>query len=140
MVLAIIATELSFNPMWRRIIEYVVWIALSIFRDRRALLVSVGSAQLQVRHWFSLGHAPRKSLVGALRAFVSPHANYEACAAYLRTALDLERATPEDVARCYTGKLRAFYFGVLCRNFASLSSALGTAQSQKAGPTRPHPS
>jgi hypothetical protein len=113
-VLAIMATEASFKGPGGRILECLVWPVLSVIWPARLARLSVGVAQIQLRHWVSLGHLPGMRFTPSrLRRVLSLRSNYDACAAYLGARARLDRLDVSIAVRLYTGGANADYERVL---------------------------
>jgi hypothetical protein len=113
-VLAIMATEASFKGPGGRILECLVWPVLSVIWPARLARLSVGVAQIQLRHWVSLGQLPGMRFTPArLRRVLSLQSNYDACAAYLHARARLDRLDVSTAVRLYTGGPNADYEQVL---------------------------
>jgi hypothetical protein len=71
-VLAIMATETYFRSRAQRFLEYFVWIILKSLNRERAKYLSVGRAQVQVRHWINFGYIHKKrTTLTSIRTFVN---------------------------------------------------------------------
>ncbi len=113
-VLAIMATEASFKGPGGRILECLVWPVLSVFWPARLARLSVGVAQIQLRHWVGLGQLSGMRFTPArLRRVLSLRSNYDACAAYLSARARLDRLDVSTAVRLYTGGANADYEQVL---------------------------
>lgn len=108
--LAVIAAETFFRPAVLRGFEYLVWAVLSLLGSRRVETLSVGLAQVQLRHWRQAGlledtrWTPRR-----FAAVRDPERQYRAALAFLErrglaTETDAERLT-----RRYTGHDRRHF-------------------------------
>jgi hypothetical protein len=113
-VLAIMATEAYFKRRAGRILEGIAWPVLSVVWPARLATLSVGVAQIQLRHWVSLGQLsgvrftpPRLWRVLSLRR------NYDACAAYLNERAQLDELDVPTAVRLYTGGMNPSYAHVL---------------------------
>lgn len=104
LVLALLAVETFQRPRRERTGEYAAWAVLSRVAPQRVQRLSVGIAQVQLRHWVRLGPLDSSLFsVRNLRAVRSPGCNYDVCAAYLRDALPGDSRALSDVVRAYTG-------------------------------------
>jgi hypothetical protein len=113
-VLAIMATEAGFKGRGGRILECLVWPVLSLFWPARLATLSLGVAQIQLRHWVGLGQLPGMRFTPArLRRVLSLRHNYDACAAYLHARARLDRLDVATAVRLYTGGARPDYEQVL---------------------------
>lgn len=112
-VLAVLLTETFFRDSVQRFLEYGTWLVLSAIWPSRAARLSVGIAQIQLRHWVRLGSLrSTRFSVRALAAVMSLEANYDICAALLRERGLLE-ATPRQVAAAYRGEARGYHVRTL---------------------------
>lgn len=113
-VLAIRATEAHFKGRGGRILECLAWPVLSVIRPARLAMLSLGVAQIQLRHWVDLGQLPGMRFTPArLRRVLSLPRNYDACAAYLQARAQLDRLDVATAVRLYTGGANADYERVL---------------------------
>jgi hypothetical protein len=113
-VLAILAVETFYRPAAVRMLEYVLWLALSAFGLERIRSMSIGRAQVQLVHWRDLGliDSVRFSF-GRLARVRSLESNYEACRRYLHRREALGEPDPEVLAAAYTGGPRPDYSSML---------------------------
>ena len=118
-VLAVIATELSFTSSWRRCGEYLYWLALTFLDHPRADYVSVGIAQVQVRHWYAAGFCSRSRVWETLRSFASPQMNYAVCREVLR-GLQGNANITLPAAYQFAGQVRRHYVRVVTRCYRSI--------------------
>ena len=113
-VLAIMATEASFKRPSGRILEWIAWPVLSVVWPARLARLSVGVAQIQLRHWVALGQlSGMRFTLSRLRRVLSLRHNYDACAAYLHARAQLDRLDVPTAVRLYTGGANADYEHVL---------------------------
>ncbi|HEX2164757.1 MAG TPA: hypothetical protein VHM02_12470, partial [Thermoanaerobaculia bacterium] len=103
-VLALLAVESFYRPRWRRAGEYALWIALSLAAPGRLARLSVGPAQVQLRHWRALGHLdglrPTPARLAAVRDWA---ANARVCRDFLAARGALDEPDPGRLTRLYTG-------------------------------------
>jgi len=113
-IVAILATEDVFRPWTRRFVEYLAWAILSVIWPARARLLSVGLAQVQVRHWAGLGkmHSVWPTPANMLTAW-SRNENYDVAEAYVRSRLGSAPWTAREIAKHYVGEARAWHVAVL---------------------------
>lgn len=102
-IIALLLVETYFRPTWKRFLEYAVLPILRLVANDRAEHLSVGLAQLQLRHW----HRVAKNLT--LRDFENPITNYEACRAHLDWLGVGPDADPIEVTSQYVGAEGGFY-------------------------------
>lgn len=106
-VLAILFTESFFRDSIARSIEYVAWLFLVAVGHRRADSISVGLAQIQVRHWVHFGYG--RSWWSLLH-FTDPIANYDVCAALVDEVR--ESGDHRALLARYTGKTTVYHHKV----------------------------
>ncbi len=113
-VLAIMATEAHFKGPSGRILECLAWPVLSVFRPARLVTLSLGVAQIQLRHWVDLGQLPGMRFTPSrLRRVLSLRRNYDACAAYLEARVRLDELDVATAVRLYNGGTNPDYQRVL---------------------------
>jgi hypothetical protein len=113
-VVAVLVTEDTFRSAERRLIEYAAWPLLFILWPGRAERLSVGIAQIQLRHWVSMGLLPSCTpSIASLRTVMSEFANYTAADTYLRARLGLDGWSARKIAAAYVGEARAYHVRVL---------------------------
>lgn len=113
-VVAVIATESSFRTAGRRMCELVAWIVLHWAWRTRVEKLSVGLAQVQLRHWVRLGVLT--DLRPSLKSFqtvTSLSANYHVVDAYLEAALTAAHWNEQSITLAYVGRAKGFYAKVL---------------------------
>ena len=102
-VIALLLVETYFRPTWVRKLEYALMPILRRVAADRYSRLTVGMAQLQLRHWqrFARNLSPRD--------FEDPITNYEACRTYLAWhGVELE-TEPTELTSRYTGSFETFY-------------------------------
>jgi hypothetical protein len=113
-VLAIMATEAYFKRPFGRLLEGLAWPVLSIVWPARLKTLSVGVAQIQLRHWVDLGQlSGLRFTFPRLWRVLSLRRNYDACAAYLNARMQPERLDVPTAVRLYTGGMNPSYAHVL---------------------------
>lgn len=113
-VLAIMATEAYFKRPGGRILECIAWPLLSLFWPARLERLSVGVAQIQLRHWVALGLlSGMRFTPSRLRRVLSLESNYDACAAYLHARAQMDRLDVPTAVKLYNGGANAEYAQVL---------------------------
>lgn len=122
-VLAVLLTETFFRDSIQRLLEYGVWLALGALWPSRSAHLSVGRAQVQLRHWVRKDLLPSTRFsFRSLARVMSIEANYDVCASLLRER-DLLEATPRQVAAAYCGEARGYHVQTLEWFYRSLGSA-----------------
>jgi len=113
-VLAIMAAEACFKRPGGRILECIAWPVLSVVWPARLERLSVGVAQIQLRHWVSLGYLSGMRFTPfRLRRVLSLESNYDCCAAYLHERVQLDRLDIPTAVKLYTGGANPDYEHVL---------------------------
>lgn len=103
-VLALLAVESFYRPRWRRAGEYVLWAALSLTAPRRLARLSLGPAQVQLRHWRALGQLDGiRFSFGRLAAVRDWRRNARVCRDFLAVRGALGERDPGRLTRLYTG-------------------------------------
>ncbi len=107
-VLTLLTVESFYRSGPARLAEYVLWAATSALRRPSVEYLSVGRAQVQLRHWRTLGllDDTRFSLRRLARVR-DLEANYEACLRYLERQGALHEPEPAALARTYAGGVQA---------------------------------
>jgi hypothetical protein len=103
-VLALLAVESFYRPRWRRAGEYVLWMLLSLAAPRRLEMLSLGPAQVQLRHWRRHGFLASVRFTPRRLAIVRDWAvNARLCRAFLADHGALDETDPDRLTRLYTG-------------------------------------
>lgn len=111
-VLALLFTEMLFRDPLHRVLEYIAWIILGSLQAQRVLYLSVGTAQIQIRHWIAMGFIPdEKPRMSSLGVLLSLTKNYDACESWIH-ANSLEAASFPTVVGKYRGELRRYHLCV----------------------------
>jgi hypothetical protein len=125
-VLGILAVETFYRPAALRMLEYVVWLTLSVFRAQRVHSISLGRAQVQLAHWRELG------LIDSVRFSFKRFArvrdveiNYEVCRRYLQRNQALGEPNPDVLTFVYTGAQRSDYSSMLRAARGAIGSSPG---------------
>jgi hypothetical protein len=113
-IYAVLLAEDQFRPRPLRLLEYLAWSVLWPVSPRRASRISVGIAQVQVRHWATFGFMDTpvptpKNIFAAM----SLEANYDVAQAYLRDRLRNEHWNARRIAACYVGEARSYHVRTL---------------------------
>ena len=120
-VLALLAVESFYRPRCRRAGEYLLWAALSLAAPRRLARLSVGPAQVQLRHWRTLGHLDGiRFSFSRLAAVRDWRRNARVCHDFLAARGALGESEPGRLTRLYTGWDRPGFAGRLTAARASL--------------------
>jgi hypothetical protein len=128
-VYAVLLAESQFRPISMRVFEYVAWFVLSYLAPSRAVRLSVGVAQVQIRHWvrFGIMSSTRPSPRNLLTA-LSISANYDIVHAYLAAHIGSEPCTARRIASCYVGEARSYHVAVLESAYRTARVELSRAQ------------
>ena len=122
-VLALLLTETFFRRPTDRAAEYLAWLGLGLLWPGRARRLSVGVAQLQVRHWKRLQQWESNRLTPArLAETLRVAANYDACERFLYESAGAAPMSTQRVAAIYRGEARSYHVSVLQR---AVTFALG---------------
>jgi hypothetical protein len=114
-VLAILLVETFYRPRLVRWLEYLIWMTTSLARGTRET-ISVGPAQLQLRHWRDAGLLDGVDFsLRRLATVSSLEANYEACRRYLSARGALREHDPAALARTYAGGERLAFPALLAQ-------------------------
>lgn len=106
--------ETFYRPRPARLLEYGAWVVYSVLRPGRVGRLSVGAAQVQLRHWHRWGQLPGVRFTpGRLATVLRWSANYHACHAFLAEHGALHLDDPARLTRLYTGWDRPGYAGRL---------------------------
>lgn len=112
-VLAMLITECYFRNSFHRTLEYLAWILLYKLCPSRELKLSVGLAQVQVRHWINLKFiGSSQPSFSTLQKALNPYVNYDICLAYLEDSLK-EGASLGELALIYRGRVGQHHYKVL---------------------------
>jgi hypothetical protein len=115
-VASLISTEMYFRGSLHRFMEYIAWIIYWLVRPNKLYGLSVGVAQIQLRHWCNLGFIRSFSpSIGHLRIITDPTANYKACKKYLLARGYSDELSSNELACLYTGSARKYYVTVLSK-------------------------
>lgn len=113
-VLAVLMCESALRSRQFRFAEYFFWFFVSLIVPARAHRLSIGIAQLQLRHWVDLGLLDgttfsfrRASKVASLQG------NYEAVRRFLLSRSNGSDFNPRSVAAIYHGEARSYYVSLL---------------------------
>lgn len=132
-VLALLAVESFYRPRWRRAGEYLLWAACSLAAPRRLERLSLGPAQVQLRHWRHAGLLDGLRLTPSRLATVRDwRANARAARAFLAAHGALDESDPIRLTRLYTGWDRPRF----AERLAAALSALVADVAARGGPTR----
>lgn len=113
LVLGVIGAEIEVRPASARLAEYAAWFALTLIKPSRLPLLSVGIAQVQLRHWKALGFLSSCSFsVHSFLTVTDADCNYDICERLLEGVV----RTPEAAAREYVGKVRPHYLKLVRQN------------------------
>lgn len=108
-ILAVLATESFFRPFFHRYMEYLYWFINDIFGTAKTDFISVGIAQIQIRHWKTLGIiSSNESRFSKLLKFINPLINYDLCKKYLSDQ-KTNIQTDEKLLKIYTGNTTNYH-------------------------------
>lgn len=110
-VVAIILTEMYFNNLTKRYIEYIAFVGLFWLFPKRINLLSVGIGQIQIRHWRQLGFINKEEILKAVIKFTNPLLNYDIIDQIISDS-KVHRSDKSKVIAIYRGETRAFHFHV----------------------------
>lgn len=131
-VLAIINTEMFFRSSKDRTVEYFAWIFLWLIQSKRVSTLSIGVAQIQMRHWKTLGFiSSYKPTLSNVLTILNYQINYRACEKYMEK-FDINKLSTEEIAKIYNGNMRKYYCSILNKSFI-LSETLGSANKPEKG-------
>lgn len=115
-VASLLSTEMYFRRSVHRLIEYIAWIIYWLVCPHKLYRLSVGMAQIQLRHWRDLGFIRSMSPTPEnLRLITDPTTNYMACRKYLVARGYTPGISSKELARLYTGSARKYYVSVLAK-------------------------
>lgn len=131
-VLALLAVESFHRPRWRRAGEYLLWAACSLAAPGRLERLSLGPAQVQLRHWRRAGLLDGLRLTPSRLATVRDwRANARAAHAFLAAHGALGERDPDRLTRLYTGWDRPRFAERLERALASFGAAAAAGGSPR---------
>lgn len=119
-VLSLLLTESYFRNARQRVREYVVWTVLRFLRKEEAGFVSVGIAQIQVRHWEKYRHLVNTSFLEQLKLFWNPRSNYDVCHVHLRDYLNGADPSLVSAAAGHVGEAQVYYLSILAQCYSWL--------------------
>jgi len=112
-VLAIINTEMFFRSSKHRFVEYLAWIFLWLIQSKRVSTLSIGIAQIQIRHWKDLGFITSyKPTLSNILTILNYKLNYNACQKYI-DKFNIDNPSTQKIAKIYNGKPRKYYCSIL---------------------------
>jgi len=116
-VLSIINTEMFFRSSKDRTLEYFAWILLWLIQSKRISTLSIGVAQIQMKHWKNLGFiSSYKPTLSNVLIILNYKINYRACEKYIET-FDINKLSTVEIANIYNGTPRKYYCSILDRSF-----------------------
>ena len=89
-VISLILCEMHFNNFFKRRLEYMAWFLLSLIKSKRILTLSVGIAQVQIKHWIEHGFIRRS--FNDLKLFTCPLSNYDIVNKIIKHNVYLDRS------------------------------------------------
>ena len=115
-VASILSTEMYFRRSIHRFMEYIAWIIYWVACPKKLSSLSVGIAQIQLRHWRDLGFISSLNPTPKnVRLITLPSTNYLACRKFLLMRGCTKDISLIDLAHIYTGSARRFYVTVLAK-------------------------
>ena len=116
-VIGLLLTESFFRTRADRVAEYLAWICLSVVWPSRVRRLSVGIAQIQVRHWMRLDHWD-SFRISPLRLWrtLREETNYDACNRLMPDEVGQMHVPAQRVAAAYRGEARSYHLRVFERS------------------------
>ena len=115
-VASLLSTEMYFRRSLHRLVEYIAWIIYWVICPEKLGSLSVGLAQIQLRHWHDLGFIPSLNpTLKNLKLITHPTTNYIACRKFLLVRGYAKDISLIDLAQLYTGSARKYYVTVLAK-------------------------
>lgn len=115
-VASLISTEMYFRGSFHRFMEYGAWVVYWLLWPHKLGGLSVGLAQIQLRHWYRFGFICSLSPTWThLRIITDPTSNYTACEKYIVEKGYKPDLPVADIARLYTGRARKYYVSILTK-------------------------
>jgi hypothetical protein len=115
-VASLLSTEMYFRRSLHRLMEYIAWIIYWVACPKKLSSLSVGIAQIQLRHWRDLGVISSLNPTPKnLRLITHPTTNYMACRKFLLVRGYAKDISIIDLAHIYTGSARRYYVTVLAK-------------------------
>lgn len=112
-IVSLLITEMFFRRSFDRFVEYLAWIFIGFICPSKIEKLSIGIAQIQLKHWFSLGYI--NSLRPSWKSFctiTNPNINYNACKDYLKREGYNSGFSLLEITRLYTGRPRKYYLKI----------------------------
>src|SRR5437868_14032897 len=76
-IVSVILCEMYFTNYFKRQSEYLAWILLTFVRSKRRHKLSVGIAQIQIKHWIQFNFMTDNISYHNLCTMQNPYINYE---------------------------------------------------------------
>lgn len=115
-VASLLSTEMYFRRSLHRLMEYIAWIIYWVTCPDKLSSLSVGLAQIQLRHWRDLGFITSLNpTLTNLKLITHPTTNYIACRKFLLVRGYAKDISLIDLAQLYTGSARKYYVTVLAK-------------------------
>jgi len=76
-IMTLILCEIYFTNFFKRQLEYVAWILLTLINSKRRLRLSIGIGQVQVKHWIDHEFISDEILFQNLKQIINPLVNYD---------------------------------------------------------------
>lgn len=126
-VLGLMLTESYFRAPWDRLMEYCAWIALWVLGSDRLSRLTVGPAQIQLRHWLGAGAiSSRTPSLRHILTTASWSASYDIAERLVPTETGLQQ-----VAAVYRGEARSHHVGLLERAVRWATSIVATPHNKR---------
>ena len=110
-VITLIITEMYFNSLIKRLVEYLAFMILSrIFRNRIDKL-SVGIAQVQIRHWRNYGYISTKGKLSDILIITDIVKNYDIAFELIKPRLT-DNSDFSKILANYRGESRAYHLKI----------------------------
>lgn len=123
--ISIICTERFFRSSFDRFLEYLAWVFFWLFQDIRLQELSLGVAQIQLKHWRRLGKidsfSPSLKNLGYITSF---KANYQMVNELLINEGISKESDMIEIARFYNGTPRNYYCTILKYFLFSVENSL----------------
>jgi hypothetical protein len=123
-VLALIITEMYFNSLIKRIIEYTAFLLLSKLFPYRIDRLSVGIAQVQIRHWRDYGFISKRIKVFDILIISDTLKNYDIAYELIKPRL-IEKSDFSKILADYRGESRAYHLKIYTQFYGFIKNYCG---------------
>ena len=135
--ISIICTERFFRSSFDRFLEYLAWIFFWLFQDNRIQEVSLGVAQIQLKHWHRLGKIDSFSpSLKNLSYIISFKENYRMVRELLINEGISKESDVIEIARFYNGTPRNYYCVILKYFLSSVENTLANSKGEMSNDQR----